>query len=68
MLLLNCYRHQILTTAMAAGGVSGGLLMDANFSEVVLLFAGSAIVRIFSHIGEVETVLGVRPVTAPRFS
>jgi hypothetical protein len=62
------YRHQILTTAMAAGGDSGSLLMDANLSAVGLLFAGSAMITIFNHIGDVETILGVRPVTAPRFS
>jgi hypothetical protein len=62
------YRHQIITTAMAAGGDSGSLLMDANLSAVGLLFAGSAMITIHNHIGDVETVLGVRPVTAPRFS
>jgi hypothetical protein len=53
---------------MAAGGDSGSLLMDANLSAVGLLFAGSAVITIYNHIGDVETVLGVRPVTAPRFS
>ena len=60
------FRHQIITTAMAAGGDSGSLLMDANLSAVGLLFAGSAMITIHNHIGDVETVLGVRPVTAPR--
>lgn len=62
------YRHQIITTVMAAGGDSGSLLMDANLSAVGLLFAGSAMITIYNHIGDVETVLGVRPVTAPRFN
>ncbi len=60
------FRHQILTTAMAAGGDSGSLLMDANLNAVGLLFAGSAAVTIHNHIGDVETALGVRPLTAPR--
>jgi hypothetical protein len=60
------FRHQILTTAMSAGGDSGSLLMDANLSAVGLLFAGSAQITIHNHIGNVETALGVRPLTAPR--
>jgi hypothetical protein len=35
--------------------------MDANLSAVGLLFAGSAMITIYNHIGDVETVLGVRP-------
>jgi hypothetical protein len=62
------FRHQIITTAMAAGGDSGSLLMDANLSAVGLLFAGSAVVTIHNHIADVEAALGVRPVTAPRAS
>jgi len=62
------FRHQIITTAMAAGGDSGSLLMDANLSAVGLLFAGSAVITIHNHIADVETALGVRPVTAPRSS
>jgi hypothetical protein len=54
--------------AMAAGGDSGSLLMDANLSAVGLLFAGSAVIIIHNHIADVETALGVRPVTAPRSS
>lgn len=61
------FRHQILTTAMSAGGDSGSLLMDSNLNAVGLLFAGSAIITIHNHIADVETALGVRPVTAPRF-
>ena len=60
------FRHQILTTAMSAGGDSGSLLMDANLSAVGLLFAGSARITIHNHIGNVEAALGVRPLTAPR--
>lgn len=60
------FRHQIITTAMAAGGDSGSLLMDTNLSAVGLLFAGSALITIHNHIADVETALGVRPVTAPR--
>ncbi len=62
------YRHQIITTVMAAGGDSGSLLMDAGLNAVGLLFAGSAQITIHNHIADVEQALGVRPVTAPRFS
>jgi hypothetical protein len=48
-------------------GDSGSLLMDSNLNAVGLLFAGSAIITIHNHIADVETALGVRPVTAPRF-
>jgi hypothetical protein len=60
------FRHQIITTAMSAGGDSGSLLMDRNLSAVGLLYAGSARITIHNHIADVETALGVRPVTAPR--
>jgi len=62
------FRHQILSTAMAAGGDSGSLLMDANLNAVGLLFAGSAAVTIHNHIANVEAALGVRPLTATRFA
>jgi hypothetical protein len=62
------YRHQIITTAMSAGGDSGSLLMTAPALDAVgLLFAGSSVITIFNHISEVEVALGVRPVTATRF-
>jgi hypothetical protein len=60
------FRHQIFTTAMAAGGDSGSLLMNAGLQAVGLLFAGSAIITIHNHIADVEAALGVRPLTAPR--
>jgi hypothetical protein len=60
------FRHQIITTGMAAGGDSGSLLMDADLNAVGLLFAGSAVITIHNHIADVETALGVRPLTAPR--
>jgi hypothetical protein len=60
------YRHQILTTAMSAGGDSGSLLMKRDLSAVGLLFAGSAKITIHNHIADVEVALGVRPVTAVR--
>lgn len=60
------FRHQIITTAMSAGGDSGSLLMDFNLNAVGLLFAGSPFITIHNHIADVETALGVRPVTAPR--
>lgn len=60
------FRHQIITTAMAAGGDSGSLLMDRDLNAVGLLFAGSAQITIHNHIADVESVLGVRPLTAPR--
>lgn len=61
------FRHQIVTTAMSAGGDSGSLLMDQNLSAVGLLFAGSPFITIHNHIANVESALGVRPLTAPRF-
>ncbi len=60
------FRHQIVTTAMSAGGDSGSLLMDQNLNAVGLLFAGSAFFTIHNHIADVESALGVRPLTAPR--
>lgn len=60
------YRHQIITTNMAAGGDSGSLLMDSNLNAVGLLFAGSPFITIHNHIADVEAALGVRPLTAPR--
>ena len=61
------FRQQIITTAMAAGGDSGSLLMNADLNAVGLLFAGSSEITIHNHIANVEVALGVRPVTAPRF-
>lgn len=60
------FRNQILTTAMAAGGDSGSLLMDSELNAVGLLFAGSPFITVHNHMSDVETALGVRPVTAPR--
>jgi hypothetical protein len=63
------FRHQILTTAMAAGGDSGSLLMtNPALDAVGLLFAGSPFITIHNHISEVEVALGVRPLTATRFA
>lgn len=59
------FRHQIITTAMSAGGDSGSLLMDSDLNAIGLLFAGSSVITIHNHIADVETALGVRPVTAP---
>jgi hypothetical protein len=42
--------------------------MDANLNAVGLLFAGSPEITIHNHIADVESTLGVRPVTAPRSS
>jgi hypothetical protein len=42
------FRHQILTTAMAAGGDSGSLLMDRGLKAVGLLFAGSSRITIYN--------------------
>jgi hypothetical protein len=61
---LALFRHQIITTAMSAGGDSGSLLMDRGLNAVGLLFAGSAFVTIYNHIADVEFALGVRPVTS----
>ena len=62
---IGLFRHQILTTAMAAGGDSGSLLMDRSLKAVGLLFAGSSRITIYNHIADVEAALGVRPVCAP---
>jgi hypothetical protein len=61
------FRNQIVTTVIGAPGDSGSLLMDGSLNAVGLLFAGSAEITIHNHIANVETALGVRPVTAPRF-
>ncbi len=63
---IGTFRHQIITTGMAAGGDSGSLLMDFNLNAVGLLFAGSAVITIHNHIADVEVALGVRPLTAGR--
>ena len=60
------YRHQIITTGCPRGGDSGSLLMDSDLNAVGLLFAGSALIAIHNHIADVETALGMRPVTATR--
>jgi hypothetical protein len=60
------FRRQIVTTAMAAGGDSGSALLDSALNVVGLLFAGSPVITIHNNIAEVETALGVRPLTAPR--
>lgn len=57
------FRHQILTTAMSAGGDSGSLLMSRELEAVGLLYAGSAAITVHNHVSDVETALGVRPVT-----
>jgi hypothetical protein len=62
---IGLFRHQIMTTAMAAGGDSGSLLMDRSLNAVGLLFAGSSQITIHNHIADVEAALGVRPVCAP---
>jgi hypothetical protein len=62
---IGVFRHQILTTNMAAGGDSGSLLMDFGLNAVGLLFAGSSVITIHNHIADVEAALGVRPVCAP---
>ena len=60
------FRHQILTTFMSSGGDSGSLLMDRHLSAVGLVFAGSPLLTVASHIADVEAALGVRTLTAPR--
>jgi hypothetical protein len=62
------FRHQIVTTRMSAGGDSGSLLMDRDLNAVGLLFAGSPFFTVHNHIADVESALGVRPLTAPRSS
>jgi hypothetical protein len=62
---IGLFQHQILTTAMAAPGDSGSLLMDRSLNAVGLLFAGSSQITVHNHIADVEAALGVRPVCAP---
>lgn len=63
------FRNQIITTVMSSPGDSGSLLMERrNLNAIGLLFAGSSRITIHNHIANVETALGVRPVTATRFS
>lgn len=57
------FRHQILTTAMSAGGDSGSLLMNQNLEAVGLLFAGSPAITVHNHIADVQNGLGVEVVT-----
>lgn len=57
------FRHQIITTNMAAGGDSGSLLMDFDLNGVGLLFAGSAVITIHNHLLDVQNTLGVELVT-----
>lgn len=57
------FRHQILTTPMAAGGDSGSLLMDFDLNGVGLLFAGSPNITIHNHLLDVQNTLGVELVT-----
>jgi hypothetical protein len=62
------FRQKTTTTGMSAGGDSGSLLMNRRTLEAVgLLYAGSAEITIHNHIATVESALGVRPLTAPRF-
>lgn len=60
------FRHQILTTFMSEGGDSGSLLMDRHLSAVGLIYGGSPMITVASHIADVESALGVRTLTAPR--
>ncbi len=65
---IGVFRHQILTTAMAAGGDSGSLLMDFDLNAIGLVYSGSSQITIHNHIADVEAALGVRPVCAPTTS
>lgn len=60
------FRHQILTTFMSVGGDSGSLLMDRHLGAIGLIYAGSPLFTVASHIADVESALGVRTLTAPR--
>ncbi|MCL4424000.1 MAG: S1 family peptidase, partial [Firmicutes bacterium] len=54
------FTEQVVTTAMSQGGDSGSLILDRDGRAVGLLFAGSDQATIFSPIGAVERLLGVR--------
>lgn len=54
------FTEQVVTTAMSQGGDSGSLILDRDRRAVGLLFAGSDQATIFSPIGAVERLLGVR--------
>lgn len=67
--LFGQFRHQIVTTPMLSGGDSGSLLMDLpGLNAVGLGFCGSSLRSFHNHIADVETALGVRPLTASRSS
>lgn len=53
------FKHQIITTAMSAGGDSGSLVLDDNKQAVGLLFAGSDKITILNPIHEVLSQLEV---------
>jgi len=54
------FTEQVVTTAMSQGGDSGSLVLDPDRRAVGLLFAGSDQATIFSPIGAVERLLGVK--------
>lgn len=63
------FRHQIITTAMSAGGDSGSLLMTTpTWTQRDCCSPARSASRSSNHISEVEVALGVRPVTSARFA
>lgn len=54
------FTEQVVTTAISQGGDSGSLVLDPDRRAVGLLFAGSDQATIFSPIGAVERLLGVK--------
>ncbi len=54
------FKHQIITSAMSAGGDSGSLVLDENKKAVGLLFAGSDKITILNPINEVLSLLDVK--------
>jgi S1-C subfamily serine protease len=54
------FARQIVTTALAAPGDSGSLVMDANERPVGLLFASAERAAILNPIGFVESLLQIR--------
>ncbi|HDY68910.1 MAG TPA: hypothetical protein ENH85_14105 [Candidatus Scalindua sp.] len=57
------FKHQIMASAMSAGGDSGSLVLNEKKAAVGLLFAGSEKVTILNPINDVLTLLDVELIT-----
>ncbi len=57
------FKHQIMASAMSAGGDSGSLCLDMQKKAISLLYAGSEKVTISNPIQEVLTLLDIELIT-----